>query len=214
MCPHALIPFKPAGPKSRLSGMLSPDERETFARAMLEDVIAAVKDANCSPVIIATELFDSEDIQITIADKDLSGTLNEVLSQAAGTVLILMADLPLATGESIRRVVNTKNDIAIVPGRGGGTNAIFVKEPTKFHVDYYGMSFSKHMQIVREAGLSCEVVDSFLLHTDIDEEDDLVELLTHGTGKSRKCLEDLGFTLSSEHGRVGVKRKNMPLQQS
>ena len=125
-----------------------------------------------------------------------------------------MADLPLATGESIRRVVNTKNDIAIVPGRGGGTNAIFVKEPTKFHVDYYGMSFSKHMQIVREAGLSCEVVDSFLLHTDIDEEDDLVELLTHGTGKSRKCLEDLGFTLSSEHGRVGVKRKNMPLQQS
>ena len=53
--------------------MLSPDERETFARAMLEDVIAAVKDANCSPVIIATELFDSEDIQITIADKDLSG---------------------------------------------------------------------------------------------------------------------------------------------
>ncbi|MFZ0004347.1 MAG: 2-phospho-L-lactate guanylyltransferase [Methanoregula sp.] len=214
MCPHALIPFKPAGPKSRLSGMLSPDERETFARAMLEDVIAAVKDANCSPVIIATELFDSEDIQITIADKDLSGTLNEVLSQAAGPVLILMADLPLATGESIRRVVNTKNDIAIVPGRGGGTNAIFVKEPTKFHVDYYGMSFSKHMQIVREAGLSCEVVDSFLLHTDIDEEDDLVELLTHGTGKSRKCLEDLGFTLSSEHGRVGVKRKNMPLQQS
>ncbi len=194
--------------------MLSPDERETFARAMLEDVIAAVKDANCSPVIIATELFDSEDIQITIADKDLSGTLNEVLSQAAGPVLILMADLPLATGESIRRVVNTKNDIAIVPGRGGGTNAIFVKEPTKFHVDYYGMSFSKHMQIVREAGLSCEVVDSFLLHTDIDEEDDLVELLTHGTGKSRKCLEDLGFTLSSEHGRVGVKRKNMPLQQS
>src|SRR5208337_923374 len=103
MCPHALIPFKPAGPKSRLSGMLSPDERETFARAMLEDVIAAVKDANCSPVIIATELFDSEDIQITIADKDLSGTLNEVLSQAAGPVLILMADLPLATGESIRR---------------------------------------------------------------------------------------------------------------
>jgi 2-phospho-L-lactate guanylyltransferase len=194
--------------------MLSPDERETFARAMLEDVIAAVKDANCSPVIIATELFDSEDIQITIADKDLSGTLNEVLSQAAGPVLILMADLPLATGEAIRRVVNTKNDIAIVPGRGGGTNAIFVKEPTKFHVDYYGMSFSKHMQIVREAGLSCEVVDSFLLHTDIDEECDLVELLTHGTGKSRKCLEDLGFTLSSDHGRVGVKRKNMPPQQS
>jgi len=209
MCPHALIPFKPAGPKSRLSGILSPEEREAFARAMLEDVIAAAKDANCSPVIVATELYDSEDIQVTIADKDLSGALNEVLSQAVGSVLILMADLPLATGPAIRRVVSTKSDIAIVPGRGGGTNAIFVAEPAKFHVDYYGMSFSKHLRIAQEAGLSCEVIDSFLLHTDIDEEEDLVELLTHGTGKSRKYLEDLGFTLSAENGRVSVKRKNV-----
>jgi len=210
MCPHALIPFKPAGPKSRLSGILSPEEREAFARAMLEDVIAAAKDANCSPVIVATELFDSEDVQITIADKDLSGTLNEVLSQAAGPVLILMADLPLATGPAIKRVASTTSDIGIVPGRGGGTNAIFVREPAKFHVDYYGMSFLKHIRIAQEAGLSCEVIDSFLLHTDIDEEDDLVELLTHGSGKSRKYLEDLGFVLSAENGRVGVKRPVQP----
>ncbi|ABS56712.1 protein of unknown function DUF121 [Methanoregula boonei 6A8] len=210
MCPHALIPFKPAGPKSRLSGILSPEEREAFARAMLEDVIAAARDANCSPVIVATELFDSEDVQITIADKDLSGTLNEVLSQAAGPVLILMADLPLATGPAIKRVASTTSDIGIVPGRGGGTNAIFVREPAKFHVDYYGMSFLKHIRIAQEAGLSCEVIDSFLLHTDIDEEDDLVELLTHGSGKSRKYLEDLGFVLSAENGRVGVKRPVQP----
>ena len=210
MCPHALIPFKPAGPKSRLSGILSPEEREAFARAMLEDVIAAAKDANCSPVIIATELFDSEDIQITVADKDLSGTLNELLPQSIGSILILMADLPLATGPAIRRVISTTSDMAIVPGRGGGTNAIFLKEPAKFHVDYYGMSFSKHLRIAQEAGLSCEVIDSFLLHTDIDEKEDLVELLTHGTGKSRKYLEGLGFALSGENGRVGVERKSAP----
>ncbi|MGA2161603.1 MAG: 2-phospho-L-lactate guanylyltransferase [Methanoregula sp.] len=210
MCPHALIPFKPAGPKSRLSGILSPEEREAFARAMLEDVIAAAKDANCSPVIVATELFDSEDIQITIPDKDLSGTLNELLPQSIGSILILMADLPLATGPAIRRVISTASDMAIVPGRGGGTNVIFLKEPAKFHVDYYGMSFSKHLRIAQEAGLSCEVIDSFLLHTDIDEKDDLVELLTHGAGKSRKYLEDLGFALSAENGRVGVERKDAP----
>ena len=107
--------------------MLSPEEREIFARAMLNDVIAAVKDANCSPVIIATELYDSEDILVTIADNDLSGSLNEVLSQAAGPVLILMADLPLATGEAIHRLVNTKSDIAIVPGRGGGNKCDLCK---------------------------------------------------------------------------------------
>ncbi len=210
MCPHALIPFKPANPKSRLAGILSPEEREAFARAMLEDVIAAARDANCSPVIIATELFDSEDIQITIPDKDLSGTLNEVLSQSVGSILILMADLPLATGAAIKRVISTKSDMAIVPGRGGGTNVIFLKDPVKFHVDYYGMSFLKHMKIAEEAGLSCEVIDSFVLHTDIDEKDDLVELLTHGAGKSREYIEKLGFVLSAENGRVSVERKAAP----
>lgn len=210
MCPHALIPFKPAGPKSRLASVLSQEEREAFARAMLEDVIFAVKDANCSPVVVATELFDSEDVQVTIPDKDLSGALNEVLPQSVGTILIIMADLPLATGEAIKRVISTTCDVAIVPGRGGGTNAIFVREPAKFHVDYYGMSFLKHKKIAEDAGLSCEVIDSFVLHTDVDEKEDLVELLTHGTGKSRKYLEDLGFVLSAENGRVGVERKQPP----
>ena len=87
---------------------------------MLEDVIAAAKDANCSPVIIATELFDSEDIQITIPDKDLSGTLNEVLRQSVGSILILMADLPLATGAAIKRVIATKSDMASCQVEAGG----------------------------------------------------------------------------------------------
>jgi len=72
------------------------------------------------------------------------------------------------------------------------------------------MSFLKHARIAQEAGLSCEVIDSFLLHTDIDEEEDLVELLTHGTGASRKYLESLGFALFAENGRVRVKRHISP----
>jgi 2-phospho-L-lactate guanylyltransferase len=207
MCPHALIPFKLVNPKTRLSCVLSQVEREAFARAMLEDVIFAIKDANCSPVIVGTELFDSEDIQIAVSDADLNQTLNALLPQANGATLIIMADLPLANADAIRRVIATKNDIAVVPGRGGGTNVIFIKEPQRFHVDYYGMSFLKHVKIAQEAGLSCDVIDSFRLHTDIDEKEDLVELLIHGTGKSRAFLEELGFILSVDKGRVNVERK-------
>ncbi len=187
--------------------MLSQEEREAFARAMLEDVIHAAKDANCSPVIVGTELFDSEDIQVTVSDADLNQTLNSLLPQSVGAILIVMADLPLANAQAIQRVISTKDDMAMVPGRGGGTNVIFIREPQRFHVDYYGMSFLKHQKIAQEAGLSCEVIDSFRLHTDIDEKEDLVELLIHGTGKSRAYLEELGFVLSVEKGRVGVKRK-------
>ncbi len=210
MCPHALIPYKPANPKTRLSCLFSQDERETLARAMLDDVVDAVKDANCSPVIVATDLFDSDLIQVTITDADLNQSLNTILPQAAGPTLILMADLPLANADAIRRVIKTEQDMAIVPGRGGGTNVIFIKEPARFHVDYYGTSFLKHMKIAGEAGLSCEVIDSFRLHTDIDEKEDLAELLIHGSGKSRKYLEELGCVLVVEKGRVGVERKNHP----
>ncbi len=207
MCPPALIPYKPRNPKTRLSAILSPEEREQFAAAMLEDVKAAVKDAMCSPVLVCSELFDTEDVQVTIADTDLSGSINAILPQNIGPTLIIMADLPLADTASVRRVISTGKDLAIVPGRGGGTNVIFMKDPQKFHVDYYGASFLKHMKIAEEAGLSVEVIDSFRLHTDIDEPEDLVELLIHGAGKSRKYLEEQGFILSVEKGRVGVQRK-------
>jgi 2-phospho-L-lactate guanylyltransferase len=206
MCPHALIPFKLVNPKTRLSCLLSQEEREAFARAMLEDVIYAAKDANCSPVIVGTELFDSEDIQVTVKDADLNQTLNSMLPQSVGEILIIMADLPLANAQAIRRVIATEKDMAIVPGRGGGTNVIFIKEPQRYHVDYYGTSFLKHVKIAEDAGLSCEVIDSFRLHTDIDEKEDLVELLVHGKGKSRAYLEELGFVLTVEKGRVGVER--------
>jgi len=207
MCPPALIPYKPKNPKTRLSSLLSAEEREQFAAAMLEDVKAAVKDAMCSPVLVCTELFDSDDVQVTITDADLNGSLNAILPQSVGPTLIIMADLPLADTASVRRVIHTDKDVAIVPGRGGGTNAIFLKEPSRFRVDYYGASFLKHKKIAEDAGLSVDVVDSFRLHTDIDEPWDLVELLIHGTGKSRAYLEELGFVLSTDKGRVGVERK-------
>ena len=209
MCPHALIPYKPKNPKTRLSPILSPEEREKFASAMLEDVVAAVRDANCSPVVIGTELFDSDLIQVTVKDADLNQALNEILPTTEQNILIIMADLPLADAEAIRRVIGTKSDLALVPGRGGGTNVIFLKEPKGFRTDYYGASFLKHMAIAKEPGRSVEVIDSFRLHTDIDEEDDLVELLIHGTGKSRAYLEELGFVVETDAGtgRVRAVRK-------
>lgn len=207
MCPHALIPFKPKNPKTRLSAILSLEERERFAQAMLDDVLNLMREMCCMPVVVATELFDCEVVQVTVENADLNQTLNEILPTMVGDILIIMADLPLADDPSIRRMLATSKDMAIVPGRGGGTNAIYLKEPQKFRADYYGASFQKHLKIAEEAGFSVEVIDSFRLHTDIDEVEDLAELLIHGGGKSRACLEDLGFTLSDEKGRVTAVRK-------
>jgi 2-phospho-L-lactate guanylyltransferase len=97
-------------------------------------------------------------------------------------------------------------DIVISPGRMGGTNALFIRDPTSFHVDYYGASFLKHREIALKNGLEILVFDSFNLSTDIDEVADLAEVLIHGNGGAAGYLKKLGFALSDNGGRVGVKR--------
>lgn len=203
---QAIIPFKPINPKTRLSCVMSQPERESFARVMLGDVIAAVTGAGCTPLLLCTHPYSCAGVETVVKEKGLNDALNECLGMLNGPVLIIMADLPLATADAVGRFVSSPADVAIAPGRGGGTNAIFVKDPRRFHVDFYGASFLDHMDIAREAGLTVEVFDSFRLHTDIDEKEDLVEILLHGEGKSRESLLGLGFSLSVEHGRVGVQR--------
>lgn len=203
---HALIPFKPVNSKTRLSKVLDQHEREAFARAMLDDVIAAVLKSGCSATLLCTHPFEHKQALIAVRKEPLNDAINWALSQFHCPALIIMSDIPLVTAGALQRMISTAADMSIVPGRGGGTNAIFLKKPECFRADYYGASFLDHMRIAEECGFSVEVVDSFRISTDVDEEEDLVEVLIHGKGKSREYLESIGFALSIEEGRVGVKR--------
>jgi 2-phospho-L-lactate guanylyltransferase len=206
MCVQAIIPFKPVNPKTRLSCVLTQPEREQFARVMLGDVISAVTGAGCRPCILSTHPFSCDDAETVVKDMGLNEALNACLGSLHHPVLIIMSDLPLVTPDAVSRLLATEADIGVVPGRGGGTNSLYIKNPQQFHVDFYGASFRDHVTIARAAGLSIEVIDSFRLHTDVDEKEDLVEILLHGEGKSREFLMELGFALSIEKGRVGIQR--------
>jgi len=203
---EAVIPFKPSNPKSRLSSVMTVQERELFAEAMLHDVVIALTEAGCRPCILSTKTLHCSHARVSVCDEELNPALNSILAQRNEPLLIIMADLPLVNADVIRRVTGTARDIGIGPGRGGGTNAIFIKDCSRFHVDYYGASFMKHAGIAKESGLSVEVIDSFRLYTDVDEPDDLVELFIHGTGYARQFLESSGFSLRIEKGRVGISR--------
>lgn len=182
------------------------NEREEFARAMLDDVIKAVIAAGCRLSLLSTEEYVHNRAETIVRKEGLNDALNWVFSESGEPVLVIMADLPLATPDSIRRILETKMDLAIVPGRGGGTNVIFIKDPSLFRADYYGASFLDHMKIAEDYGLTVEVIDSFRLSTDVDEKEDLVELMIHGNGSAKDYLDSSGFLLSIEKGRVGVKR--------
>ncbi|MDR3102188.1 MAG: 2-phospho-L-lactate guanylyltransferase [Methanocalculaceae archaeon] len=208
---HALIPYKPINPKTRLSSVMTQGEREEFAEVMLGDVISAVRKTGCEATLLCTTRYACIETRVAIRKEGLNEAINWALPQFRCPALIIMSDLPLITPESLRRILSTKADMAIVPGLGGGTNVIFVKHPETFHVEYYGFSFRRHLQIADELGLNVDIVDSMRMATDIDEPVDLVELMIHGRGNAREWLYEHGFSLSIENGRTSVTRNGEKL---
>lgn len=210
---RAVIPFKKSNAKSRLSPLLSEKEREEFAIAMLHDVVEALVASTCFQVIdvLSTSIIDVKDVNVVLTKKGLNEALNEYLQKMSNhsikqPVMIIMADIPLVSVSNIRDIVSSSADMVIAPGRMGGTNVLFIKHPSRFNVDYYGVSFLKHCNIASKNRLSFEVFDSFNLSTDIDEIQDLAELLIHGKGHAVTYLRNKGFSIVTKEGRVGVKR--------
>jgi 2-phospho-L-lactate guanylyltransferase len=208
---RAVIPFKKSNAKSRLGALLSEREREDLALAMLADVAGTLAGSDCFDVIdiLSPSPIYVENTNIVLTEMGLNEALNEYLGKMSShninePVLIIMADIPLVSKKNIHDIVSSKADIVIVPGRMGGTNAVFIRNPPGFHVDYYGASFLKHLEIAKY--LSVEVFDSFNLSTDIDEVSDLAEVLIHGKGHSRAYLEKIGIKILANKGRVGVER--------
>ncbi len=210
---RAVIPFKKSNAKSRLGVLLSENEREEFAMAMLNDVAQALIRSGCFEVVdvLSTSIIDIKEANIVLTEMGLNEALNEYLQKMVshsidGHVLIIMADLPLVSIKNIKDIASSSADIVIAPGRMGGTNALFIRDPASFHVDYYGASFLKHLEIAARNGLELEVFDSFNLSTDIDEIGDLAEVLLHGTGHAAGCLKKFGLVLVENSGRVRIKR--------
>jgi 2-phospho-L-lactate/phosphoenolpyruvate guanylyltransferase len=203
----AVIPYKKARAKSRLSPVLSQEEREEFVELMLNHVISVVKEAGIETIdVISPSIYGLESMKIVrvLLDKDdLNEALNRYLEQAEEPVLIVMADLPLLSPDHIKEIISTKNDVCIAPGKGGGTNVLFIKNPFKYRVKYYGSSFLTHYLEAVESGQNIEVYDSFLASTDIDEPEDLVELLIHGRGAAKDYIGQK-FKLEISRGRVGL----------
>ncbi len=209
---RAVIPFKKSNAKSRLSSLLTDKEREDFAMAMLSDVAGTLVSSGCFDVvdILSTSLIECEGANIVLTEMGLNEALNEYLQKMSShslnePVLIIMADIPLVSKKNISDITASQAGVVIVPGRMGGTNALFIRDPSRFNVDYYGSSFLKHRDIAQKNGLTFEVFDSFNLSTDIDEVSDLAEVLLHGTGRAAGYLKKL-FSLAESGGRIRVKR--------
>ncbi|SNR24650.1 2-phospho-L-lactate guanylyltransferase [Halorubrum vacuolatum] len=223
---EVLVPFSTDRPKSRLSSVLSRAERTAFARAMCTDVLAAVRAAGGEPTLLTTPPAESpaDDLDVDaitaaagiatppviVDDRALSAAVNAQLVDRRPTpdepVAVVMADLAIATSAAIERLLTADGDVVIAPGRGGGTNALVVRDPS-FRVDYHGASVRDHRRIAAAIDADVREIDSHRLASDVDEPADLTEVLLHGDGAAAAWLREAGFRLGVTDGRVGVVRE-------
>ncbi|HJH32137.1 MAG TPA: 2-phospho-L-lactate guanylyltransferase [Methanosarcinaceae archaeon] len=202
---RAVIPYKKENAKSRLSPVLTLGEREKFVELMLKDVVDTLSKAGVDEIdILTTSIYsvpDDIEANVIVSELGLNEVLNTYLKKTNEPVLIIMADMPLVTPQHICEITTSDKDITIVPGKGGGTNILYIKKPARFSVKYYGSSYKTHCDIAKEMSQSVFVYDSFLASTDIDEPQDIVELLVHGHGMSKDYVEQK-FGIDISNGRI------------
>lgn len=208
---RVVVPFDAATPKTRLEDTLEPAERADFAQAMLADVLGALQETGAEPEVLSTGHIETE-VPVMVDERPLTQAVNAVLADASAPIAVVMADLALSTPRAFARLLDAPGDVVLVPGRGGGTNALVARHPD-FRVDYHGVSIRDHRETASAIGASVTEIDSARLSTDIDERADLPEVLLRGRGRATDWLRQR-FAITVTDGRVGVKRRSSQTDHS
>lgn len=204
----AIVPIKPLErSKSRLSQVLTRHERARFSQQMLVRTLQVLAE---SARIEKTLVISRDSRALSIARSLGAHTvtehghpdLNDALKRATAfasdfsvsAILILPADLPLLSKESIAELtkhINSNRTMVVVPDRRGtGTNALLLSPPGLIELGYGEGSFDRHVQRGRAAGVDVEIVEHPDLGLDIDFPEDLDYLLvTHPEMKNQFSME-------------------------
>jgi 2-phospho-L-lactate guanylyltransferase len=187
--------------KGRLSQLLTAEKREQLAIATFRTVAQAVREAGLLSVALTP---DRERVTALAAADEVIGEtpqrqgLNEqiegVIRHIGDEVLVLHADLPLATGAVLTTFLEAAGDaeVALVRSRDGGTNAMLLRPPGRFPLAYGAGSFAAHDAAAHSAGLRVVHVESEPLALDLDTPDDIERLLSTPGGPETLAGRVLG----------------------
>src|SRR5206468_1938746 len=172
--------------KQRLVPALGPRERHELARAMLGDVLAALRAARLDGVWVVTR--DPEVIELAVAigaeplaslgeAANSSHTTAVAFAQAeaarrgARVFLTVPGDVPCLTGDEIQALVAGAREgaPAFAPSRSGfGTNGVALTPPDAMPLKFGEPSFQSHLAAARARGLEPRVLMLAGLALDVD----------------------------------------------
>jgi 2-phospho-L-lactate guanylyltransferase len=186
-----IVPVKPLNQaKTRLSQVLSPEERQHLAETMLRHVLGVVQHV---PQLMGTLVISRDNKALSIAREYGARTVQEsgapelnaalmratqVISRLNGSaILILPADLPLIVQEDVQAIMRMGEDepsvVIATDQHQDGTNALFIRPPGLIDYAYGPGSYRRHIDKAREAGAEVHVYQSERLSLDIDMPADL-----------------------------------------
>jgi 2-phospho-L-lactate guanylyltransferase len=189
-----IVPVKPLRRgKSRLSGILSEDERTALNQTMLINTLKTLNQVKEIETILVVSrdplaLSIARDFSAKTVLEDGSPELNTALRRAASVakayfankILVLPADLPLIKPsdiESLLKRAGKPPEIVISPDRRkDGTNALLINPADLIEFQYGPGSYNAHLKSAQEKNARIEIVESNVFGLDLDLPEDL-ELL-------------------------------------
>jgi len=192
-----IVPVKPLRRgKSRLSGVLSEDERTALNQTMLINTLKTLNQVNEIETILVVSrdplaLSIARDYSARTVLEDGSPELNTALRRAASVakaylanmIFVLPADLPLIKPidiENFLKKAGQPPEIIISPDRRkDGTNALLINPADLIEFKYGPGSFSSHLQIANEKKARIEIYDSEVFGLDLDLPEDIELLKKH-----------------------------------
>jgi 2-phospho-L-lactate guanylyltransferase len=195
--------------KSRLSSLLTDDERKQFCLKMLEDVLRTVKSTKRAHETVVV----SKDSTVSKIAKNFDATylkertmgLNKTVSEAvdwcvemgAISVLVLPADVPLVAPMDLNRIFTLGETASMVisPSRNGkGTNALLLTPPNVSQTFYGPRSFQRHIKEASKLKISFRRYRSPRIALDIDTVEDIIYFVSLKAKETSayKVLEKIG----------------------
>jgi 2-phospho-L-lactate/phosphoenolpyruvate guanylyltransferase len=173
-----IVPVKGLdGAKTRLAPVLSTEERAGLVLEMLERVLGACRDAT----VIRRTLLVTPDPGLARAGTEVladagTGHADAVAlaladPRARAGALVVMADCPLATAESLDALAAAARPLALVRSHDGGVNALALRTVNGFR-PAFGAPATETLAHARAAGIEPAVLDDPALALDVDRPED------------------------------------------
>ncbi len=187
----AIVPVKPLRRgKSRLAGILSPDERADLNSRLLSHTLETLSGIpEIEKILVVSRdqsaLSIARDHGALTVQEDGAPKLNIALARATMVVknfstrgvMIIPADLPLLSREDIFALIEKAGDppvVVIAPDlRNEGTNGLLISPAGLIDYEFGEDSFEKHKRRALRAGARLEICEMPSLGLDMDLPEDL-----------------------------------------